>query len=86
MTFYHGTTREVLRRAMGRLRKGTFVSPDKEVAKYFAECRSTWNGEVPLIILLDLSSREVTPISLDRHGRREAQLKRFVCFTQVVQL
>lgn len=70
--FYHGTTQENIRsiRAKGLL-KGSFVSPDYDVAEWFAVERSNWNGHTAIVLETRGPASEVT---LDRHGRREARL------------
>lgn len=69
---YHGTTKEQLRSIYAHgLRKGTYVSPDMETARWFAVERSKWNGQKPVVLLVIGHTDKVRP---DRSGRNEARL------------
>lgn len=71
--FYHGTTAEQLRSIKSNgLRKGTFVSPDRKTAEHFSRTRSEWNGQVPVVLVLD--NPKTSPVTTDKSGRRECKL------------
>jgi RNA:NAD 2'-phosphotransferase (TPT1/KptA family) len=73
MKVYHGTTSERLRSIQANgLRKGTYVSPDRNVAEHFAQSRANWNGERPIV--LTLNNAVISRVITDRSGRQEAQL------------
>lgn len=71
MRWYHGTTKENLRSLARGLRKGTWVSPDDWVARFFAWRRALWNGETPVVLL---GESKTTKTRKDRKGNRECQL------------
>jgi hypothetical protein len=83
MLMFHGTTSETLRsiRSHG-LRKGTFVTPDRDVALFFARARSRWNGEAVQILEVIVGKKDVSKVTLDRSGRPEATLTKTVFVAQ----
>ena len=70
--YFHGTTAEQLPsiRQHG-LRKGTFVSPERGVAREFACERAGWNDRRPIVLRVEDGH---LPIKKDRAGRPEARL------------
>lgn len=78
MTLFHGTTSEVLRSIMAQgLRQGSFVSPDRGVAEFFARARARWRGTAPVILAVrPRRKRDVSPVRADRSGRPEARILR----------
>jgi hypothetical protein len=74
MKYYHGTTEEKLKVVYSQgLRIGAFITTDLSVAKHFAKLRSNYNLIKPVILVLELTKKQVTRARLDRSGRFEAQ-------------
>lgn len=75
-TYYHGTTDETVRSIEANgLRKASFVTPDRTTAEGFARDRAGWNGRQPVVLAVKLTPKEVSPVTLDRSGRRETQTR-----------
>lgn len=69
---FHGTTIERLKSINSKgLLKGTFVTPDYSVAEHFARSRSAWNGQRPVILVVN---GQTDKVRCDRSGRLEARL------------